>query len=412
MQEDKILTKKGMGSRIYIIVLIGIVLVIIATFFFTASFISSSQKEQLQEQLDLGEKYLNVLDYQQAIIAYEAAIEIDPMSVDAYLRLASVYEALKDYKKAIEVLEDGYLKTGSQLLFDEIERLKLIITKESAQQNIVTLEAVSEHGTYEIAVPGKVVDGIYHNPYYNCNLLDEYSDYLNTIVNLLDAEQYEQALDMVTVEKVDEILNSLDASQFGNGKYFNIFFANKKIHMQTNPWDSSTGDVYIVILPIESGRGYMLEVHNADELSDRSQRYIYGDCQNGVFWGEFYGVGYYEGYGYDYEEGIAINGLLDGSYCQYNDDGYHLIWGYNMGISAIYDVKVCDCGCGGCTYYVDDFDLLDLLGETEPIKYHSENQSVEALKDFYESQRVAVGHYGLNKEDFIQIDGGYRYYLW
>ncbi len=33
MQEDKILTKKGMGSRIYIIVLIGIVLVIIATFF-------------------------------------------------------------------------------------------------------------------------------------------------------------------------------------------------------------------------------------------------------------------------------------------------------------------------------------------------------------------------------------------
>ena len=105
MQEDKILTKKGMGSRIYIIVLIGIVLVIIATFFFTASFISSSQKEQLQEQLDLGEKYLNVLDYQQAIIAYEAAIEIDPMSVDAYLRLASVYEALKDYKKAIDSIK-------------------------------------------------------------------------------------------------------------------------------------------------------------------------------------------------------------------------------------------------------------------------------------------------------------------
>lgn len=38
---------------------------------------------RLQEQLRLGEKYLTELDYEQAIAAYRAAIEIDPRCEEA-----------------------------------------------------------------------------------------------------------------------------------------------------------------------------------------------------------------------------------------------------------------------------------------------------------------------------------------
>jgi len=91
--------------------------------------------------------------------------------------------------------------------------------------------------------------------------------------------------------------------EVSSGNFLNIDetdSSNKKIHMQTNPWDSSTGDVYMVVLPMESGRGYMLDVHNADETSNKSQSYAYGECQNGVFWGEFHRVGYVEGTEYYY----------------------------------------------------------------------------------------------------------------
>ncbi len=411
MQEQVVVKKKS--KKVLFAGVFGVLLLVALGVVITPHIISANKERKVNEQLESAQHYLDDLDYEQAIVAYEAVIEIDPMSVEAYFGLADAYVKQGMYEEAIEVLENGYIKTGSQLLFDEIEQLKLIIAKENELQFVSSDEIVSEYGIYEIGVPAKVVDGIYHNPYFNCILSDEYAEYLSTIVDLLDAEKYEQALGMVTVEKVDEILNSLGVAQSDNGKYINIVFLDKKIHMQTNPWDSSTGDVYMVVLPMESGRGYMLDVHNADGTSNKSQGYVYGECQNGVFWGAFHRVGYVEGTEYYYYiDGTAINGLLDGSYCEYDDESYHHIWGYNMGSTAIYDVEVCNCGCGGCTYYVDDFGLLESLGDAEPIQYHSENRNAEELKDFYGSQRVAVGYYGLNEEDFEEIDGGYRYYLW
>ena len=68
---------------------------------------SINQNANLNEQLDLGDKYLSELDYEQAIIAYEAAIEIDPMSVEAYLGLADAYVAMEEYDKAINSLLSG-----------------------------------------------------------------------------------------------------------------------------------------------------------------------------------------------------------------------------------------------------------------------------------------------------------------
>ena len=51
-----------------------------------------SKEAKVQEQLDLGSKYMAELDYESAIVALNKAIEIDPKNVDTYKMLAEVYE--------------------------------------------------------------------------------------------------------------------------------------------------------------------------------------------------------------------------------------------------------------------------------------------------------------------------------
>lgn len=64
-----------------------------------------------QEQYDLGVRYLSEGDYEQAIIAFTAAIEIDPKRAEAYLGLSDAYTAAGDPDAARKALEDGLAAT-------------------------------------------------------------------------------------------------------------------------------------------------------------------------------------------------------------------------------------------------------------------------------------------------------------
>ena len=57
-----------------------------------------------QTQYDLGVRYLSEGNYEEAILAFEAAIEIDPRNADAYLKLAQVCEQREDYAKTLQTL--------------------------------------------------------------------------------------------------------------------------------------------------------------------------------------------------------------------------------------------------------------------------------------------------------------------
>ena len=69
-----------------------------------------------QEQYDLGVRYLSEGNYQEAIIAFTAAIEIDPKQPDVYEKLAEIYIATGDTEQARKILEDGCAITGSETL--------------------------------------------------------------------------------------------------------------------------------------------------------------------------------------------------------------------------------------------------------------------------------------------------------
>lgn len=60
-----------------------------------------------QEQYDLGVRYLSEGNYEEAIIAFTAAIEINPKQTEAYIGLADVYIAQGNEEKAAEILNQA-----------------------------------------------------------------------------------------------------------------------------------------------------------------------------------------------------------------------------------------------------------------------------------------------------------------
>lgn len=65
-----------------------------------------------QEQYDLGVRYLSEGNYKEAIIAFTAAIEIDPKQERAYIGLVEAYVAVGDTEMAGEVLKKAMQAIG------------------------------------------------------------------------------------------------------------------------------------------------------------------------------------------------------------------------------------------------------------------------------------------------------------
>jgi len=101
-----------------------------------------------QEQYDLGIRYLGEGNYEEAIIAFTAAIEIDPKNADAYLSLAEVYIARGDADKAAEILRQAIAEIG------ETEALSAALAalqpKGEEAPEVRTEREDYEDGTYEI----------------------------------------------------------------------------------------------------------------------------------------------------------------------------------------------------------------------------------------------------------------------
>ena len=71
------------------------------------SFTACSQQSSWQEQYDLGVRYLSDGNYEEAIIAFTAAIEIEPKLAEAYIGLADTYLAMGEEALAYDVIIDG-----------------------------------------------------------------------------------------------------------------------------------------------------------------------------------------------------------------------------------------------------------------------------------------------------------------
>jgi Tfp pilus assembly protein PilF len=120
-ENEKIVNKSRFPKKNkLILIVIAVALLICVTIIIVSS---QSTSKRLAKQLDLGQKYLEEMDYEQAIVAFNKAIEIDPMSVEAYLGMVEVYIRTTDFEIALEYAEKGYEATGDERLKEKIDSI-------------------------------------------------------------------------------------------------------------------------------------------------------------------------------------------------------------------------------------------------------------------------------------------------
>ena len=149
-----------------------------------------SAAEKWQEQYDLGMRYLEEQNYEEAIVAFTAAIEIDPKQADAYigrghayrlsgetdedfalaladyqtaldldgtkteayLGMAEIYILQGDYESALEILENGLSQVNeSSALEEKMEEIQELIQENSDQENSSDQESSSSEPSSETA---------------------------------------------------------------------------------------------------------------------------------------------------------------------------------------------------------------------------------------------------------------------
>ena len=76
-----------------------------------------------QAQYDLGVRYLSEGNYEEAILAFTAAIEIEPKRAEAYLGLADAYAGAGNLDAARKTLEDGLAATGELEIQESLDKL-------------------------------------------------------------------------------------------------------------------------------------------------------------------------------------------------------------------------------------------------------------------------------------------------
>ena len=83
-----------------------------------------TMEEKWQEKYDLGMRYLTEGSYEEAILAFTAAIEIDAKRDDAYLGAAEAYMQMDDMDAAMAILEEGYQNTESERIRDKMQEVQ------------------------------------------------------------------------------------------------------------------------------------------------------------------------------------------------------------------------------------------------------------------------------------------------
>lgn len=163
-KKDDVVVKKNKKMVVPTIISIVAVLAVVAVVVIVLTISSSGKDRKLQEQLELGAKYISELDYEQAIASYEMAIDIEPMCVEAYLGLIDAYVGIEDYDKALENAGIGYEKTQDQRLSEQItvienseEYINCRLKKEAEILGLQVMEVEEEQLAEYYAYTGGVI---------------------------------------------------------------------------------------------------------------------------------------------------------------------------------------------------------------------------------------------------------------
>ncbi len=96
-KQKKLMAAKGVVAAIFILVIIVCIWV----------FVANSGERKINELLNLGNKYLEDMDYESAVLVFDQVISIDPKCEEAYWGKAQAQYAAGQYEDAISTLKEG-----------------------------------------------------------------------------------------------------------------------------------------------------------------------------------------------------------------------------------------------------------------------------------------------------------------
>ena len=122
--------KKKTGFKVFLAILVVLLLVGVGVVSFV--FISkASHDRKVKDQLALAEQYLDELQYEEAIAAYMAVLDLEPASEDAadgltdtYIKWAESCAADGDYDKALEILQNADDRASSKKIKKQVSEIE------------------------------------------------------------------------------------------------------------------------------------------------------------------------------------------------------------------------------------------------------------------------------------------------
>ncbi len=120
-----------------------------------------------QEQYDLGVRYVAEGNYQEAIIAFTAAITIEPKQPEAYIALADVYIVQGDVASATNILAQGYAATQDEAIAAKqaaLQTQSAVVAEEEVTINTIFANGVANESALltadEVTLYGQSVWGM------------------------------------------------------------------------------------------------------------------------------------------------------------------------------------------------------------------------------------------------------------
>ena len=155
-EEPKIKIKKN--SWIWKLgIAIVLVAAIIAAIIFGHNYSEAKREEKYRDAIEQAEKYLNDLDYENAIASYEEAIKLNPKEPEPYIGLADAYIGLGDYESARDALEEGLDQTDDEDIEEYLDRVLEALETEVELNGMVSEYNPDNSNGIGIPVEGAVV---------------------------------------------------------------------------------------------------------------------------------------------------------------------------------------------------------------------------------------------------------------
>lgn len=279
-----------------------------------------------QEQYDLGMRYLTEGNYEEAILSFTAAIEIDPKRVEAYIGRGDAYIiwskadenvllekselALVDYLTAIELNDQNaeiYLKVAEiYIALDDMEAAKALLENGYAATNDTRLQVKLEEITENLE------DGFFKRVNYVPfeELSASAQDYINRMISSIEAEDTAAVCSMLTQDQFAEIVRSYEYMQRSN----TFVTKNDKYKIELHH-ERDNGQPHIEAHS-ENGNAYFCYYY--DMYGDIEFTFLKGGCADWNWNGSYESnteIIQRTSEGWEspiYNKGTAVNGLVHG----------------------------------------------------------------------------------------------------